>query len=495
MHRRSVDGDPSSELHRALQSFETQNEILHNLHDMVTSGDEQLEQKERDYKELKDRTTALSKSLSEEQTKSADLAQRLKAKEREVAEMHVRFRELEGMLEKERSAHAQLRALQQQMHLEADRRNVTIQDLEAQVQELKTKLELSNSSKTLTLSPTELNAFLQNFLAGLGLLSEDSVNFGSKLDGIIETLDQLHTKVDTISEVVKEVAVTTGFLAMMSVRISRGVNALMVGELEIPKLVRIVPRQPVDLKSIFQSHPEHVRDLEHSKTFFGKVGLASNLLKRKMVSKVMEEWEVQFVCAYDLQPIEMSLYIKVPKGWVIRAYPMLKLFMCLLNLARVASATVDRAVSVLAPELPNMQLANTMNHLVLEVESQLPPDVVNAVNSEISSELEETDTSRSSESPNLQSRADVHDVASAVYLELISVLDASVQNWRSTLASQMKKVMGEDGNVYWVSMQNFAKFTSPEAVSQRMMVMQQHLTANVIKSYQDTLKRVASAQN
>ena len=84
----------------------------------------------------------------------------------------------------------------------------------------------------------------------------------------------------------------------------------------MPRFFHLTPRQPINIKVLFSNDEERRAMFSKSSSFFGKMGTAASMLKYKATSKVVEEWELKFICSYDLEPVDMGLVLKVPRGYV-----------------------------------------------------------------------------------------------------------------------------------------------------------------------------------
>jgi len=299
-----------------------------------------------------------------------------------------------------------------------------------------------------------------------------------------------HDKVDDMHDKVGEITVSTGFLASMTVRMSRVLDTIVDDEMDMPRLLRLVPDGPVTTKLPPElisdvMTPPKLKEVGRKKArknlkekFSGKAGAASRMIRRKLPSGLRgERWRVQFLCAYDFEPVDCGLTLNVPGGWMIHAYPIMKIMVGLLCIARIASSSVNRLVEAAGiQDLPTQGSMRGMREMVMSFEAQIPSEKVKDIDDELEEQMGTGNTDG------------IKEVAPEMYHEIIRLLNANHHNWRTLLHGKMRRVVGEDARVHWVSHDNMGKFTSAEASNQRMMSLQEDHTKRLIDQHMQSMQ-------
>eukprot|EP00300_Choanocystis_sp_HF-7_P011279 c17387_g1_i2.p1 GENE.c17387_g1_i2~~c17387_g1_i2.p1 ORF type:complete len:529 (-),score=125.59 c17387_g1_i2:15-1601(-) len=471
-----------------MEGLDEEQQIRHELHEMARQDADRLEAKEHEFRAMESDFRALRKAHEKLEMEANNLSNRLARKDAEIESLNQKQQVMVEALANSKKSVEDLMRVKEILEQEAKHREQSIMNLEAQVEHLRTELSNAKEMDSDTLAEM-VRKLLQEILGGLGILSQTS-DTNAKLDEILSSLTGLHTKVDSVSSLVSEVKFSVGFLSSLSVKSSLYLEALIGDQLDMPKMLHVVPLLPIkDIKAALLADDEAAKLLgQKSKGFCGRMGLASRLLRHKIASKFQEIWEIRFVCAHTLVAIEPGFKVTVPRGWVIRAYPILKLMLGALVLARVASATVDRLASQLRFEIPSNASVDNMLRVMDAVESVMSPEAVSTYSEEILLGLKGT------KNPEIS----MTEVSTDMYRELVNVLDTSCPDWRLQLARSMQKVVGEDGLVYWVSHENVAAFLSPSASAQRSLALQQHHMNRMLAEYKSAVSGLehsnASAQ-
>eukprot|EP00298_Acanthocystis_sp_HF-20_P025889 c38313_g1_i1.p1 GENE.c38313_g1_i1~~c38313_g1_i1.p1 ORF type:complete len:168 (+),score=76.28 c38313_g1_i1:2-505(+) len=163
---------------------------------------------------------------------------------------------------------------------------------------------------------------------------------------------------------------------------------------------------------------------------------------------------------------------------------MMKLMLGLVFIARVASSTVDRFVSNLGVGVPSQQNIFYLYEIVRNIEQGLPNDIVRKFDKEVTEKIQNTNSTSMSENEIKEFK----EMGSQMYFEVKKVLDVCCKDWKSILHSKMKRVVGEDGCLYWVSLENLSKFNSTEASAQRMLALQNETTNGLMAQYKKLIE-------
>ena len=120
----------------------------------------------------------------------------------------------------------------------------------------------------------------------------------------------------------------------------------------------------------------------------------------------------------------------------------MKIMSILLDLARVASAAIDRAANAFLPNTPSHSTHVSLRSLVDQVEASIPDLTAQNIDQEIKenfSNLRYVRVKRE-QSEAQQDKAAVREMIGSMYQDVLDVLDSTSEGWRSKLLTHMKKV-------------------------------------------------------